>query len=167
MYAQTIAQFRKMLVNLDAILTKAETYAETKKFDVNVLATARLAPDMMPMTKQIQSCCDAAKFSAAYLTGKTPPSHEDNETTWPELHERLKKVINYLEGFREEDFKNAATIKVSPKWAKGAWLPGEEYLAEVGVPNFYFHVNIAYAILREAGVDIGKMDYLGKVDMRN
>jgi hypothetical protein len=126
----------------------------------------RLAPDMFPFTKQIQSACDVAKFAAAYLSEKTPPVHEDVEQTWPQLRERIAKVVNYLEGFKESDFTGAATVKVSPKWAKGASLPGAEYLNAVAVPNFYFHLMAAYALIRHAGVDIGKMDYLGAVNFK-
>jgi uncharacterized protein len=162
-----IFQFKKMLLNLDTCLQKGAAFSDNKKFDVNVLTQYRLAPDMFPLTKQIQSACDAAKFCAAYLTGQTAPKHEDNETTWTELRERIKKVVTYLESFKDSDFAEAESIKVKPVWAKGAWLPANEYLYEVAIPNFYFHMTTAYAILRHAGVDIGKMDYLGKVDMKN
>lgn len=95
----------------------------------------------------------------------TAPAHEDNETTWKELLERLKKVITYLDGFKEGDFANMQTIQVKPGWAKGKSLPAEEYLHEVAIPNFYFHATAVYAILRHAGVDLNKMDYLGKINM--
>ena len=165
--AETIFQFKNILKNLDGCLTKANAYADQRKFDVNALVTARLAPDMFSFDKQIQSTCDVAKFAAAYLSGKTPPKHEDTETTWAQLHERIGKVVSYLETFKPEDFTNAATAKVSPGWAKGKWFSGADYLHQVAVPNFYFHAMAAYTIMRHNGVDIGKMDYLGNVKMND
>ena len=167
MTSQTIFQFKKMLLNLESCMTKAAAFADAKKVDVNVLAHYRLAPDMYPFVKQIQSACDSAKFCAAYLSGQTPPKHEDNETTWNELRERIRKVVTYLEGFKDGDFAKADSVKVKPGWAQGKWLPADMYLNEVAVPNFYFHLMAAYAILRHAGVDIGKMDYMGKVDLKD
>lgn len=164
---EAISQFKKMLQNLERCMNKAAEHADRKKFDVNNLVTMRLAPDMFPFAKQIQASCDAAKFCAAYLTGQTAPKHEDNETTWSELHERIRKVVAYLDGFKEGDFENSATAQVKPLWAKGQWLPGSEYLNQIAIPNFYFHLMAAYAILRHNGVDIGKMDYLGEVKLRD
>ncbi len=167
MNSQPIFQFKKMLLNLDSCMAKAAAYSDHKKFDVNVLSNSRLAPDMFPFTKQIQATCDAAKFCAAYLAGQTAPKHEDTETTWTELRERIRKAVSYLETFKESDFAQADSVQVKPGWAKGAWLPANNYLNEVAIPNFYFHLMAAYAILRHAGVDIGKMDYLGHVDMKS
>jgi hypothetical protein len=167
MAMHSIQQFKKMLLNLENCMTKAVAYSDSKKFEINVLTNSRLAPDMFPFVKQIQSACDAAKFGAAYLSGQTAPKHEDNETTWNECRERIKKVVTYLETFKDDDFTGAHTIQVKPGWAKGKWLHGHEYLNEVTIPNFYFHVMTAYAILRHAGVDIGKMDYLGHVSMKD
>jgi hypothetical protein len=167
MNPQPIFQFKKMLLNLDSCMVKAAAYSDHKKFDVNVLASYRLAPDMYSFTKQIQAACDAAKFCAAYLAGQTAPKHEDNETTWAELRERIRKAVTYLDSFKESDFAQADSVQVKPSWAKGAWIPANNYLNEVAIPNFYFHLMAAYAILRHAGVDIGKMDYLGHVDMKS
>jgi hypothetical protein len=167
MSAQSILQFKKTLENLDACMAKAEAFATAKKFDVNVLAQYRLAPDMFNLIKQVQSCCDTAKFAAAYLSRQTPPKHEDNEATFAELRARIQKVIDYLNGFKTADFAGYETVKVSPNWAKGKWLSGEEYLEELAIPNFYFHVMTTYAILRHAGVDVGKMDYLGAINLKD
>lgn len=167
MNTQVIFQFKKMLSNLEQCMDKAAAYSDKKKIDLNVLAEYRLAPDMYPFTKQIQSACDAAKFCAAYLSEQTAPKHEDNEKTWNELRERLNKAITYLETFKDSDFANADKVKVKPGWAKGQWMPAENYLNEIAIPNFYFHVMAAYAILRHVGVDIGKLDYLGKVELNN
>ena len=166
MTADAIFQFKKMLKNLDQCMAKAAAYSDAKKFDVNVFVHYRWAPDMFSFTKQIQSACDSAKFCAAYLSGQTAPKHEDNETTWAELTARVRKVITYLDGFKAGDFEKASTMKVKPGWAQGQWLHGEEYLQEVAIPNFYFHVMAAYAIMRHAGVDIGKQDYMGHLDLK-
>lgn len=167
MSAHAILRFKKTLQNLDACMAKAEAYATEKKFDVNVLTQYRLAPDMFPLVKQVQSCCDSAKFAAAYLSQQTPPKHEDNEATFAETRARIQTVIAYLNGFTATDFANYAAVKVSPGWAKGKWMSGEEYLQEVAIPNFYFHVMITYALLRHAGVDVGKMDYLGAINLKD
>jgi uncharacterized protein len=153
MHTQTIYQFKKMLLNLDQCMVKAAAFADSKKVDTTVLAQYRLAPDMF-------------SFCAAYLAEQTPPKHEDNETTWKELRERIQKVVTYLDGFKDGDFAKSASVKVKPGWAKGQWMMADQYLNEIAIPNFYFHLMAAYAILRHAGVDIGKMDYLGKVDMQ-
>jgi uncharacterized protein len=167
MNIQAIFHFKAMLKNLDQIMAKAAAFADHKKFDINVLAQYRLAPDMFAFNKQIQSTCDVAKFCAAYLSGQTAPKHEDTETTWTELRERIAKVVTYLDGFNEGNFKNADSVKVKPGWAKGKWIGAEEYLNQVAIPNFYFHLMAAYAIIRHAGVDIGKMDYLGHVNLHD
>ncbi len=167
MNSAAIFQFKTMLQNMDGWLTKAAAYSDHKKFDTSVLVNYRLAPDMFSFAKQIQSACDAAKFCAAYLSGQTPPKHEDNEKTWAELHERIQKVVKYLDGFKPSDFEKMATVKVKPGWAKGQWIAGEEYLNTIAIPNFYFHVMAAYAILRHAGVDVGKQDFLGKISLQD
>jgi hypothetical protein len=166
MVFETITQFKKMLLNLDGCMNKAAAYADHKKFDISVLAQSRLAPDMFPFIEQVQSVCDVAKFCAAYLSEQKPPKHEDNETTWPELHARIKKAVTYLETMKPKDFEKAATVKVSPGWAEGKWLMGMEYLDQLAIPNFYFHYTTAYAILRNAGVDVGKTDYLGHLNLQ-
>jgi hypothetical protein len=166
MNTNQIFHFQKMLKNLDKLMAKAAGYADSKKFDVNVLTHARLAPDMFPLSRQIQIACDTAKFSAAYLSEQTAPKHEDTETTWPQLRERIQKVVTYLEGFKESDFSKASAVKVKPTWAQGQLLQAEDYIEQVAVPNFYFHITTVYALLRNAGVDIGKMDYLGNVNFQ-
>jgi uncharacterized protein len=165
--ANSVFQFKKMLKNLDKCMTKASAFADHKKFDVNILTTYRLAPDMFDFVKQVQSSCDVAKFCAAYLSAQTAPKHEDTETTWAQLHERVQKVVTYLDGFKAADFENASKAKVKPGWAKGQWIEGDNYLNEVAIPNFYFHIMAAYAILRHAGVDIGKQDYLGELSFKS
>ena len=162
----TIRLFGKMLRNLDQWLGKAEAHAKTKGFEADVLASQRLAPDMYELAKQVQSSCDSAKFAAAYLSGKQPPVHPDTEKTIPELHERVGKALAFLETVSEADLAGAADRKVAPAWLKGAWLHGADYLTQVAVPNFFFHVTMAYAILRHNGVDVGKMDYVGHLPIQ-
>jgi hypothetical protein len=166
MYAQTFAQMKKQLGQLDKWLGAAGDFAKAKSFDPNVLAGMRLAPDMFPLSRQVQICCDSAKLAASYLSGKAAESQPDTEATLDELRARVQSVVRYLDGFKSEDFADAARKVVSqPRW-KGEWMTGEEYLLQHGLPNFFFHLTTAYAILRHAGVGIGKRDFLGPQDKK-
>lgn len=162
-----MTQMAKMLRNLDNWMVKAEAHAKTKNFDWNNFAQLRIAPDMYTFTKQVQAACDSAKFTAAYLTGKEAPKHPDTETTMTELRARVQTCLNWLETCTEEQYKGWEDRKVSPAWAQGKWFKGDAYMWQVAQPNFYFHVTTAYAILRNAGVEIGKMDYMGNTPMNN
>jgi hypothetical protein len=164
---ESIQQFAKMLRNLDTWLGKAEAHAKAKSFDPNTLLNSRLAPDMYPLVRQVQSACDSSKFSAAYLSGKQAPAHADNEQTMAELHERIAKVLSFFESVKEADLVGAEERKVAPKWLEGKWLRGDHYLTQVGQPNFYFHVAMAYAILRHNGVELGKADYIGSMPLKD
>jgi hypothetical protein len=160
-YDLTVTQFIKTLKNLDSMLDKAAGFADSKKFEMAVLLNSRLAPDQFPLTRQIQITCDTAKLGASRLTGKSAPTQEDNEVTLQEVKARIQSVINYLETFKQDDYKNASQMTISqPRW-EGKTLTGEQYVLNHVIPNFYFHVTTAYAILRHNGVDIGKKDYLG------
>jgi hypothetical protein len=164
MYHLAIQQFVRTLNNLDAILGKAQAYAETRKFDVNNFVQARLAPDMLPFSTQIQIACDAAKAAASNLSGKEAPKHEDNEKTIAELRERIGKCRQFLESLRAEDFqKTTPKTKVLASPRHNKWMLADDFLWGRQVPNFFFHVTTAYAILRAGGVDIGKSDYLGQL----
>jgi hypothetical protein len=164
---ETITQFSKMLKNLDGWIETASAHAQKKNFEADVFANSRLAPDQYSLTKQVQSSCDAAKFTAAYLTGQKAPSHPDTETTIAELRARIATCLAYLETFKAADFAGAADRRVAPAWMKGKWVKGDEYLTQAAIPNFYFHVTTAYSILRHNGVDLGKMNFLGSVPMRD
>jgi hypothetical protein len=166
MYEKHVKQFIKSLKNLDGCMQKAAAHADAKKFDVNNFANSRLIADMFDFTKQVQATCDTAKFFAARLSGKEAPKHEDNEKTWPELRERIKKTVTYLEAFDAKDFEKPAA-KIAPNWAKGKWLTADEFAIEITLPNFYFHLTTAYAILRSSGVDIGKNDFLGALPLKD
>lgn len=164
-YEITVTQFVKMLKNVSAIFDKAAAYADSKKFDVDVLLNSRLAPDQFNFIRQIQIMTDTAKLGVARLTGKEKeaPVHADNEKTLNELRARVDSVIAYLESFSPRDFEQTATRHVSqPRW-EGQYLTGEEFLQQHVIPNFYFHMTTAYSILRHNGVDVGKKDYLGKM----
>lgn len=161
LFAITVTQYSKMLGNLAACLDKAVKYAESKNFDIEVLLNSRLAPDQFNLIRQVQIACDTAKFGAARVCGKEAPSHPDTETTLPELLARIKLVQDYLATFTEADFAGAESRHVSqPRW-EGKYLTGLEFAIQHSMPNLYFHVTTAYAILRHNGVDVGKKDYLG------
>ena len=164
MYHHAILQCTQALRNLEAWLDRAEQHAAAKKFDVGVLMIGRLAPDMKPFVYQVQSACDYAKAAAAWLSGQTPPRHEDNEQTMDELRARIRKTVAFAESVQEAQYIGAADRKVSLSFAPlGKVLGGEDYLLQMTIPNVYFHIAMAYAILRHNGVDIGKMDFLGPI----
>jgi hypothetical protein len=164
MYYQVIRQCTQNLQNLDAWLTKAEEYAAAKKFDVGVLMNGRLTPDMKPFIYQVQSACDYVKAAAAWLSGQTPPKHPDTEQTIGELRERIRKTVAFAASVAEAQYAGANERKVTLSWAPGKFLGGKDYLLQMSIPNIYFHLTTAYAILRHHGVDVGKMDFLGHVN---
>jgi uncharacterized protein len=165
MYYQTISQCVQMLKNLESWLDKAEAHAVAKKFDVGVLMTGRLAPDMKPLIYQVQSACDYVKAAAAWLSGQTPPKHEDTEQTIEEVRARIRKTIDFVESVKKIQYTGASERKIGMSWAPaGKVLGGEDYLLQMTIPNTFFHVAMAYAVLRHNGVDIGKMDFLGSVN---
>ena len=166
MYFAVVQQFRKTLANLDAILAKAEAFAASRKFSPDNFLTARLAPDMLPFTAQIRIACDNAKGCAATMAGKVPPKHEDSELTFADLRARIAKCIEYLDTFTAADFAqtNATTIVPIP-YPPNKGMYAQEALLSRYVPNFYFHVTTAYDLLRKSGVEVGKTDYLGELQL--
>ena len=169
LYNLTVVQFSKMLKNLSVILEKGECFANLKKVDMAVLLNSRLAPDQFNLARQVQIACDTAKIGVARLTDNldTVPKHDDNETTLAELQERISSVLAYLATFKAEDFVNSDTIHVSqPRW-EGKYLTGYEFAVEHAIPNIYFHITTAYAILRHNGVEVGKKDYLGAMPYKS
>lgn len=166
LYEITVTQYSKMLDNLSRILDKAAQYAETKKFNVEVLLNSRLAPDQFNLIRQVQIACDTAKFGAARVCGKEAPSHPDTETTLAELQARIKTTQDYLASFKLEDFVGAEARHVSqPRW-EGKYLTGSEFVIQHSLPNIYFHITTAYSILRHNGVDVGKKDFLGNMPLK-
>jgi uncharacterized protein len=152
--------------NLTAILDKANSYAETKKFEPAVLLQARLAPDQLDFTRQVQIACDSAKLGCARATGKVAPENADTEKTIPELKARIESTIKFLETLNAKDFAGAEERRITtPRW-EGKTLSGVEYLIHHTIPNFYFHMTTAYSILRHNGVPLGKSDYLGPIPFK-
>ena len=159
----SIPMFVQYLNNLSTILNKAIRYAETKKFDSTILVNARLAPDMFPLSSQIQIACDIAKGCAARLAGADVPSYADNESSMAELQNRISKTLAFIQSINPEDINQGVdrdiTLKVG---SRELHFKGDTYLIDFVLPNFYFHVTATYAILRNNGLELGKSDYLGK-----
>jgi uncharacterized protein len=166
LYESSIPQFKKMLGNLDKWLEAGAAFAKQKSFDEAVLVGARLAPNQYPLTRQIQSACDSAKSGAARLAGKEQPKHPDTEQTVDELRKRIRTVREYLDTLKAADFAGAETREIGLPFLEGKVMLGSDYLTEMVLPNFYFHVTTAYSILRHLGVELGKMDYIGSVNLR-
>jgi hypothetical protein len=163
----SVVQLTKMLKNLDRWLDKAGERAKEKNFDPAVLLQARLAPDMFPLMRQIQAACDGAKTLAARLSGKDPPKHPDTEQTLDQAHARIRTVLEYLATFKAEDFQGADTRTISLAFMPGKGLSGQDFMNEMNLPNTYFHFAMAYAILRNNGVSLGKADFLGSLNLKD
>jgi uncharacterized protein len=165
MHAASVPVFVRMLKNLSSWLDKAEAHAQARKFDPAVLLGMRLAPDMLPLTSQVQIACDAAKFFAARIGGVEAPKFADDETTLAQLRERVQKTIDYLRSVPAERIDGTEAKDVQIPRREGP-LPttGENYLRHFALPNFFFHVTTTYALLRHAGVELGKADYLSGGD---
>ncbi len=163
MYDASVKPGIRMMTNLAAVLEKAAKHAEARKFDPDVLAGARLAPDMFPLSRQVQVASDTAKLGAARLAGAEAPSYDDNEKTLAELIERAKKTAAYLETLKPKQFEGAEerTIKWKSRSTERS-MPALPYLLHQMLPNLHFHCTTAYDILRHNGVELGKMDYLGR-----
>jgi hypothetical protein len=161
-YALSVDIFSHTLGNLSAILEKGASHAAARNFDPNVLVTSRLAPDMLPLAKQVQLASDMAKNSVARLAGQDPPRFEDNEKTMEELRARIARTIDYLRSVPASALEGAEDrdIKV-PARDTALQFKGLPFLQSWAIPNFFFHVTTAYNILRHNGVEIGKRDYLG------
>ncbi len=164
MFAMSVPIFIKSLSNLSAILDKAEAFAAAKKIDPVVLANMRLAPDMFPLLLQVRVACDFAKGATARLAGEEPPKWEDNETSLADLRARIARTIEFVRGFDASRFDDAAERAITVVMrGEPVHYVGLPYLAHVVLPNFFFHLTTAYAILRHAGVELGKRDFIGKV----
>lgn len=163
MHSASAPIFARMLANLLGWLDKAAAHAEAKKFDAANYLTMRLAPDMLPFNKQIQIASDSAKGAMARLAGVEVPKWDDNETTLAELRARVQKTIDYVNSFDAKaiDGSEGRTITLPMRNRDPLVFDGEGYLKHFALPNFFFHVTTTYALLRHAGVDVGKRDYLG------
>lgn len=161
MYERTVVHFEKSLGIVDKWIDKAIEYAKSKNFDADTLLTSRLAPDMFPLVRQVQSICDQTKLVCARLTAKEVPSQPDHEKTWSELRARIATARHILEDFKPADFEGAEKRHVTLPWMPGKYLLGHEYLEQFALLNFHFHLSMAYAILRHNGVPLGKTDFIG------
>jgi hypothetical protein len=161
MYQASIPVFQRMLGNLDVILEKAEASALARKIDPQVFLRARLAPDMFDLVRQVQIATDHAKGAPARLAGVEPPVYEDKEVSFADLKARIQKTLAYLAGFAREQVdgseERTVKFKAGPMEMQ---FKGQDYLLGFAMPNFYFHVTTAYAILRHNGVEIGKREFL-------
>jgi hypothetical protein len=164
MHAMTVGQFVPMLQNLSKILDKAAAFAAAKKLDAGVLENLRLAPDMLSFARQVQLSCDFAKNSTARLAGIEPPRFEDTEKTLDELKTRIARTVEWLGSVRPEQLASAESRHiVVPLRTRTLEMDGLPFLQKWTLPNFYFHVTTAYALLRHVGVEVGKQDFLGGV----
>jgi hypothetical protein len=163
MYQASVPVFIRMLNNLAAILEKAAVHCEEKKIDPAVLISYRLYPDMFAFAKQVQVASDAAKNGAAYLAGAEPPRFENTEQTFPELIDRVRQTIDFVNSFAPEQIDGSEEKEVTiQRGETKVTYRGQEYLLNRVLPNFYFHITTAYDILRHNGVELGKRDYLGR-----
>jgi hypothetical protein len=161
-YDQLVPVFTQMLENLDKVLSKAEADAAARKIDPQVFVNGRLAPDMLPLTRQVQIMTDQAKGGASRLAGQESPKWTDDEANFADLHARIAKTIAHLKTFKPAQFEGAETRNVELKFPNATLsFTGKDYFLKFVIPNFYFHYTTAYAILRHNGVPIGKNDFLG------
>lgn len=165
MYQASVPVFLRALQNLHHVLEKGEAHARERGDDSAFLLQARLYEDMLPLVQQVQRATDTAKFGVARLAGVESPRFEDMETTFDELYARLDAVADYLRTFDEAALQGSETRAVTlPTRAWGELhVDGGSYLLAFALPNLFFHVTTAYAILRHHGVSLGKLDYLGPV----
>jgi len=163
MYTTSVPVFKQLLSSLSAILTKAEAFAYEKKFEPKVLLDARLFPDMFPLLRQVQIATDFAVSVTARLAGVEVPVNDNNEQTFAELQERIGKALSFIESLAPAQFEGSETheIVLRPGTPKEKKLLGHNYLSNYGLPQFFFHVTTAYAILRHNGLEVGKGDFMG------
>jgi hypothetical protein len=162
-YDATVPAFTHTLSALSGLVNKAEAYCQTKGIQGEVLLSARLYPDMLPFSRQIQLACDFAAKSAARLAQVEVPTTPDTEKSFDELRQRLAKTIDYLKTFKPAQFEGAdqkdVTFPTGP--STHMTVKGQQFINRYAFPNFFFHAAIAHGILRHSGVDIGKRDFLG------
>lgn len=166
LYHVSVPLFIKGLTNLKNILKKGKAFAEEKGWQETELLDAKLAPDMFPLTRQVQIASDNAKGISADLTGVERVKMEDTEKSFDELIERCEKTIAFLETLKPEQFEGAEEKHIPFPYVEGKWMLGDESLLQRSLPNFFFHVSTAYDILRHKGVAIGKNDYIGNLPLK-
>jgi hypothetical protein len=157
--------FAHSLTALATLLEKGAAHAAAKKYESSVLVNARLAPDMFPLSRQVQIACDIAKNSVARIAGVEPPKFEDNEKTIDELRARVARTVDYIKGIPAASFENSEDrdIKVPAGPDKVLEFKGLKFLQTWAIPNVFFHITTTYNILRHNGVDVGKRDFLGAI----
>jgi len=164
LYDFSVPLLTRGLTNLSALLDKAAAHAAAKKIDPQVLVQARLFPDMHPLVRQVQIACDTAKGAAARLAAVDVPKHEDTETTFDELRQRVSKTLDFLKTVTTDQLKGAEERTIEIKFPNGAWkFTAVAYITDFVLPNFYFHESMVYALLRKSGVELGKSDFLGAI----
>jgi uncharacterized protein len=165
MYQASAPVFVKMLGNLKAILQKGAAHAQAKKIDESVFLGARLFPDMLPFTSQVHIATDFARGTCARLAGAEPPSIESNEKSFAELVSRIERSIEYMNSLKPAQIDGSEGREIVRQVrGKDVKFTGQNYLLHYALPNFYFHTTMAYALLREGGVEIGKLDFIGSID---
>jgi hypothetical protein len=168
MYQASVPVFTQILGALGGVLDKAEAYAAAKKIDPAVLIAARLAPDMFPLSRQLQIACDFAKGATARLAGVEVPGWGDEEKTFADFKARIKKTVDYVQEFKPAQIDGSEARDVTLKvGANMRTFKGQPYLLQFVMPNFFFHSTTAYAILRHNGVELGKRDFMGQVPGMN
>lgn len=160
MYTYTVPLFVKMLGGLKNVLAKGEVYVNEQGLNEVEFLKTQLAPDMFPLTRQVQIATDNAKGATARLTALDAPKYEDTETTFADLYARIDKTIEYVKSIPASAFEGASTRQITLPYFPGKFMTGEGYVREYVIPNFLFHVTAAYAILRMEGVPLGKADFL-------
>jgi hypothetical protein len=162
MHAASVPVFRQMLGGLAGVLRKAQAHAQARNIEPAAFLQARLYPDMFPLVRQVQIACDFAKGTCARLAGVDVPSFEDTEQTFDELQARIERTLAFIDGLDASGFDGSETreIVLRPGTPKERRFDGQTYLLHYGLPQFFFHVTTAYALLRHGGVEIGKKDYM-------
>ncbi|WP_410499795.1 DUF1993 family protein [Chitinibacter sp. S2-10] len=162
-YQLSVPVYARALQQLAHLLDKGADFALSKKVSDETMLGLRLAPDMLPLVKQVQIACDNAKFCVARLSDTTAPKHDDNEKTFAELKKRIDETISFINSVPESAFANAAGKTIVLPFMPDKPMSAEFYLLSFLTPNFYFHLTTAYDLLRSNGVEIGKADYIGEV----
>jgi hypothetical protein len=163
LYDASVPLFRQMLGGLDGVIAKAQEFAEARRIEPDALFKARLYPDMFPLGRQVQIACDFARSVTARLAGADVPDYDDKGQTFEQLRALIAETIAFVDRFAAAQFDGSAQreIVLRPGTPKEKRLSGQNYLLSYGLPQFFFHVTTAYALLRHNGVEIGKRDYMG------
>ena len=164
MYSASVPVFKQILGGLDGVLAKAQAHISDRKIEPTALLQARVFPDMFMFTRQVQIACDFAKSVSARLAGSDVPAYDDSEQSFDELRARIERTVAFIGSLSASNFEGSADREIvlragTPKERK---LTGEAYLLNYGLPQFFFHVTTAYSLLRHAGIDIGKRDFMGE-----